>query len=975
MFRDLLEFIGYKLKRVARSRLFPLTIVFLIMFGVLVFRLFRLQIVEGEDMQAGVSQMTQRTISLSSTRGNIYDRNGNLLAYNQLVYTVTLTDTGDYSDGYAKNLMLLDLIEILDKYGEEIQTVIPVVIDNNGEFQFTASGTELQRFLRDMYGLSSVDELLEDTTEKTDENISARGVFEYLYSRYGIGYKNSRELPEEMYTVDDETALKLINIRYALAANAYQRYIPITIATDIQQTTMSDILEHADDLKGVEIAEDYIRVYNDGQYFAHVLGYTGQASTDEISELNEEAGEEKYSSGDVVGKSGIEQTMELYLQGEKGERTMYLDSLGHVMEIISETEPETGNDVHLTIDKDLTIGIYHIIEQRLAGILASKLYPGKFENTAGMGSSTRRLSLYDVYFQLINNNILDTSHFSSEDASDAEKRIYQAFQSGQDRVLAELEAELLSSNPTPYQDLDADKPDNEKFMQDYMSYVYTILDEAGYLLNDNIDTSDETYIAYRTDETISLQEFLQYALSQNWIDVSKLSLESQYTSAEETYRALVADILELARNSSRFSKKIYENLIMDDDITGCDLCLALMDQGVVEQNDEDVASLSSQTLAAAYDFLLSKISNLELTPAQLALDPCSAAVTVTDVNTGEVLAVVSYPSYDNNKLSGTVDADYYYQLINDQSSPLYNAATQAQTAPGSVFKPITAIAALESGVVTADELVETKGVFTELGLDLSCWLYSSSYETRTHGLINTVGAISGSCNYYFSEMGYRLSLDDNGNYNESKGVQAIQAFASAFGLDTTSGIEIREREPQISDTAPVPSAIGQGTHRFSNVQLARYVTALANSGTVYNLTLLDSVTDTDGNVVVDYQPEIANTTDFSASTWDTVHQGMYEVINDEVNNSAARAFEASVVAAGKTGTAEENKLRPNHANFISYAPYDNPEISVTVTIPYGYTSGRAVDVASDVYKYYYGELSLEDIQARHAVAGDVEVSD
>ena len=212
---------------------------------------------------------------------------------------------------------------------------------------------------------------------------------------------------------------------------------------------------------------------------------------------------------------------------------------------------------------------------------------------------------------------------------------------------------------------------------------------------------------------------------------------------------------------------------------------------------------------------------------------------------------------------------YYYQLINDQSSPLYNAATQAQTAPGSVFKPITAIAALESGVVTADELVETKGVFTELGLDLSCWLYSSSYETRTHGLINTVGAISGSCNYYFSEMGYRLSLDDNGNYNESKGVQAIQAFASAFGLDTTSGIEIREREPQISDTAPVPSAIGQGTHRFSNVQLARYVTALANSGTVYNLTLLDSVTDTDGNVVVDYQPEIANTTDFSASTWDT----------------------------------------------------------------------------------------------------------
>ncbi len=972
MFRELLEWMGYKLKRVTRSRLFPLTLLFLFMFGALVFRLFRLQILEGEDMQEGVSQMTQRTISLSSTRGNIYDRNGNLLAYNQLVYTVTLTDTGDYSDGYAKNLMILDLIEILDKYGEEIQTSIPVIIDGNGEFQFTASGTELYRFLRDMYGLSSVDELLEDTTEDTDENISARGVFEYLYKRYGIGYKDSRERSEDMYTVDDETALKLINIRYALAANAYQRYIPITIATDIQQTTLSDILEHSDDLLGVEIAEDYIRVYNDGQYFAHVLGYTGQASAEEIEALNEEAGEEKYSSGDVVGKSGIEETMELYLQGEKGERSMYLDNLGHVMEIISETEPETGNDVHLTIDRDLTIGIYHIIEQRLAGILVNKLYPGKFENTAGMGSSSRRLSLYDVYFQLINNNILDTSHFAAEDASDAERRIYQAFQRGQEQVLAELESELLSDNPTPYRDLDADKSDDEKFMQDYMSYVYTILEEAGYLISDNVDTSDETYIAYRTNETISLKEFLQYALSQNWIDVSKLSLDSQYTSAEETYRALVADILELARSSSRFSKKIYENLIMDDAITGCDLCLALMDQGVVEWNEEDVSNLSTQTLAAAYDFLSDKIRNLELTPAQLALDPCSAAVTVTDVNTGEVLAVVSYPSYDNNRLSGTVDADYYYQLINDQSSPLYNAATQAQTAPGSVFKPITAIAALESGVVTADEIIDTQGVFSQLGLDLSCWYYTST--GRSHGLLNMVGAISGSCNYYFSELGYRLSLDDAENYNEAKGVSAIQTFASALGLDTTSGIELQERSPQISDTAPVPSAIGQGTHRFSNVQLARYVTALANSGTVYKLTLLDSVTDAEGNIVEDYQPEIVNTTNFAASTWDTVHEGMYEVINNS-ENSASRTFQASVTAAGKTGTAEENKLRPNHANFISYAPYDDPEIAVTVTIPYGYTSARALEVASDVYQYYYGEITLEEIQNRQAVESDNYVSD
>ena len=165
MFRDLLEYLGYKIKKIATSRLFPLCILFILMFGALVYKLFQLQIIEGADKQEEyISQKTQRTISLPSTRGNIYDRNGNLLAYNQLVYTVTLTDTGDYSDGYAKNLMLLDLIGILDKYGETILTEVPIVIDSNGEFQFTASDSARLRFLRDMYGKKSVEELQSDTS-------------------------------------------------------------------------------------------------------------------------------------------------------------------------------------------------------------------------------------------------------------------------------------------------------------------------------------------------------------------------------------------------------------------------------------------------------------------------------------------------------------------------------------------------------------------------------------------------------------------------------------------------------------------------------------------------------------------------------------------------------------------------------------------------------------------------------------------
>ena len=195
-----------------------------------------------------------------------------------------------------------------------------------------------------------------------------------------------------------------------------------------------------------------------------------------------------------------------------------------------------------------------------------------------------------------------------------------------------------------------------------------------------------------------------------------------------------------------------------------------------------------------------------------------------------------------------------------------------------------------------------------------------------------------------------------------------------FGLDHKSGVEIPEMEPLISTEDPERSAMGQGSHNFTNVQLARYVAAIANKGTVFELSILDKLTDSKGNLIEDYTPEISSHIDAADTTWDTVHQGMRAVI---AQGSARSIFsDLEVEIAGKTGTAQESGNRPNHAFFISYAPYDNPEICVTVNIPYGYSSSNAANIAKNVYRNYYGFTDLETIKNTGAMdAANVNIRD
>ena len=959
MFNDLLEITREFLKKLISSRLFILGGFLFFLFCVLGVRLFNLQIVNGEEYQETYMARTERTVSLTGTRGNIYDRSGNVLAYNELSYNVVIQDNGDYETANERNRMLLLLVRILNRHGESVEGEFQVGFDSSGEMVFTsASETSRKRFLADLYGLRTIDEL-DDPEGKYPSDITAKELFASRLSYYGLDELTDEN--GEAISMTDEEALAVINIRYTMGLTAYRKYESTTIASNVSKETMTDVLENSADLLGVGIEESTIRVYNDSQYFSAIIGYIGKIWEDELETLRQSNPD--YELTDLVGKTGIEASMETYLQGKKGYQTMYVDNMGRILEIVDRQEPEAGKDLYLTLDRELQIGVYHILEQQLAGIITSKLVNRDLEDSDYSKASNIPIPVKDAYYQLINNNVLDMEAFSAPEASQVEKSIYAKYSQARERIIEAIHSELLNEDAAPLETLPED-------MFAYMQYIYSFLVSEGIIMTGQISQDADYYQAWR-DDTISLRDYLYAGIADSWIDTTKLSIESRYSGADDVYGRIVEYVMADLETDQSFAKRIYRYLINDGTITGRELCLALYSQNILAYDEGEVRMLEQNGEEYAFQFIRQKISDIEITPAQLALDPCSASCVITDVNTGEVLCLVTYPSYDNNKFSGTVDADYYNKLNNDLSLPLFNNATQAQKAPGSTFKPIMAVAALEEGVIGLTDTVDCTGRYTEITPNIRCWIYPGRHDE-----LNLEQAIQNSCNVFFAEMAHRLSTDENGNYSPERGIEMIRKYASMFGLDETTGIEIAENSPQMTTENPESSAIGQGTNAYSNVQLSRYISAVANKGTVFKLSLLDKLTDSQGNLIEDFTPAVRSQIDIQDSTWNAVHTGMRRVISD---GSASKIFnDLEVPIAGKTGTAEEvkNGHTINHAFFVSFAPYDDPEIAVTVNIPYGYSSSNAATAAKSIYRFYYGYTDLDYILNNSALSvSNVEIGD
>ena len=941
------------IKKIQLKRTTVLLMVFVLMAFILIRQIFDLQIIQGENYISEFQSRTTKTRVLKSTRGNIYDRNGTLVASNVLSYSLTFEDNGSYETTRQKNLTLngvaYKVLKILAENGDSLSHDFHIELDENGNYAFDVDeGFTLNRFRADVYGHALIDDLTEEEASATAEEM-----VDYLSGSDGFSivlYGEDAYTPEELeqYGLPQElTKQEILDIaimRYELNTNSFQRYMTVTIATNVSESTVAAVMENQDELQGIDVLEDSVRQYVDDESMGPILGYTGRASAEELETLKEQNPD--YSNDAIVGKAGIEQYMELDLQGTDGQETVTVDNLGKVLSIDEDTtvKPKAGNDVYLTIDSDWQAAIYQILKQRVAGILLNRIEAVKEFDYEGVQDAAQIvIPIYDVYNALVSNSVIDIERFSDENASETEKNLYAKFQQKQQEVFDTITNRLTAENPPAY------KEESEE-VQEYLSYICnTVLrDTLGVISSSAVDTSDSTYQAWATDESISLKEYLNYAASQNWIDISVISPEGEYLDSAEIYQSLTEYITDYLRTDNGFSKLLYKYMLLDDEISGQELCLVLYEQGVLSKEDESYQSLASGAMSA-YDFMINKISTLEIEPAQLALTPCSASAVITDVNTGKVLACVSYPGYDNNRLSNNMDTDYYSKLALDQSSPFFNKATQQTTAPGSTFKLVSAVTGMMENVINDGTYIECNGSFDLVTPPINCWNRSG------HGSLEIRGAIEQSCNVFFNMIGYQAGINDQNEFSENLSLSKLQRYASEFGLDKQTGIELSEGTPHVSDINAVPSYIGQGNHLYSTSQLARYVTAIATSGTVYNLSLLDRVTDSEGQTQETFEPSVENEmTDVPANVWEDIHDGMYRVIQTHSEFSGL-----GVSLAGKTGTAEIDYYQPNHGLFIGYAPADDPQYAIAVRIPNAFSSGNACTTANDIMEYIFG-LADED---------------
>ncbi len=965
----MLDIIWEKIKQVFTSRMFPVTIIFLSLIAVLISRMYTLQIIKGDQYEE-ISQVREtREREIKSTRGNIYDVKGKLLAYNEISYSVVLENISKIASNEELNKMLFHLITILEKYDNTIENNFGIALNEEGKLYFTVKETAEKRFKMNVYGKSNINKLSEEQVKATPDK-----VFDYLRNgdKSVAMFKISND-----YTMEE--ALKIMALRYAIFSN-WPAYNQIIIASKVSDETVAAIYENSSELPGVEIKQQSYRVYNDSIYNAHIIGYTGLVNDTEMQSMGDDSG---YNTSDMIGKLGVEKVFEEELAGTKGIETISVNSSGKYLETIKRTEPVAGKDVYLTIDSDLQKAYYKIIERVLAGILLSKINNSTNAGTRGESAKDIRIPIYDVYFALINNSVIDVTSFKADDATNLEKQVYNKYTDKRDDVLKELKSKLSSSS-------DALNSNVSEAMADYLDYIYAKLKSEGILITKQsdikdgtslltpVDINDDTYIKY-TEDKISLSKFLQYALSKNWVDLEKLEVGSSYYSTDELYEILVKHVMNSLVDDLAFQKKIYKELVYSYKLTGTEICLLLFDQGVLKYNKEDITKLENNTVSA-YSFITEKIRNIEITPAQLALDPCSASVVITDTKTGEVRAMVSYPSYDNNYFANKIDYQYYTKVNSDLSQPTISRATKQKTAPGSTFKMVTSIAALEEGVLGPQETVYDEVVFNKV-----TYQPPKDWSTSSHGKVNVTTALEVSCNYFFYEMGWRLSLNGNDSNKTAIGLEKLSKYATLLGLNKKSGIELEEAEPKSSDMDAVRSAIGQGTNNYTPVQLARYVTTVATGGTSYELTLLSKVVDKNGKVLDknELEKDKENKEDkeskskqeeeniktehidsISSTYWNLVHEGMYKVANGSRSSVSYLFKDFPVTVAGKTGTAQESRSRGNHALFASYGPYEDPEISMIAVIPNGYASSNAVELSKNLYGYYFNVDGFTDPEGK-----------
>ena len=400
---------------------------------------------------------------------------------------------------------------------------------------------------------------------------------------------------------------------------------------------------------------------------------------------------------------------------------------------------------------------------------------------------------------------------------------------------------------------------------------------------------------------------------------------------------------------------------------------------------------TSEEAVAGSDIVLTIDSNLQKVTEQAleaniqkiasggfsqTFDTKAGSCVVMNVKTGEILAMASYPNYDPADFVNGISTDKWNQYNTDPAKPLMNKAVQNAYPPGSIFKMVTAIAGLESGAVTRTEKINDTGIYAKYGKTWPCWYYTDYH--RGHGYLNVSQAIERSCNYFFYETGDRM------------GIETLAKYAKYFGLGVKTGVELPSETsgamatPEYAETVNVlwskgqtiNASIGQGLDSFSPLQMAKYVSMLANGGHDIDVSIIKSIIKPDGteasteeinnfvNQKLGLQAEQTEQLEIHQENLNAILEGMKSVTSDTTGTAYVRFQDFGISVGGKTGSAEaigENEQEVVHGWFAGFAPFEDPEIAVVVMVENGGHGNYTAEVVRDIMEEYFG-MNTQEVQ-------------
>ena len=917
-----------------KNRIFVMLCGIIVLFAIIVVRLFSLQVIHGADYEESITASVSKKLPVPAPRGNIYDRYGRPLATNTAAYCVQVDGSVTLEfDKEETQELAAALTEALWTKGETSTDSLPIT--KKAPYRFTFDGTEEEQQTRETRWKNSIG------LEKKQRDMTAEECLQWLYETY--------EAPAAFTEAQKRTYV-------SLCMSDDRNLMALTLAMKLTDFG-EEITDELPLAKEAPYSFQFNGNKNREKSWKESMGMDGEEiyfdSLQTLDYLRDYFGLPEGLPGDLIRSTlGIRYSM--YLQ-----RYQQFQTVNVATDISDKTLAyvEENQDTFPCVIID-TISL--------------REYPqGKyFSHILGYirQMTENDYALYQNDVDADGNPIYSQADIVGQDGME---KLFERELNGTDgQVLIEVDNQgrrmsvIDSTEPIPGKDL-------------FLTLDSELQKTAYDALENELRKAVLTKLTTTGKNSVSTLELFQSMINVNHISAQDMLYAEEGTVQHTVYLRLKQvhpDFDPEQEDAAEVAKEFLQDALEKGNVTVRELTLMMIEQEHLPVTSQEKADIEAG--ASPLSLIIKKLGNGEMSPADTGLDPCTGSVFVTQVGTGEVLASVTYPSYDNNELVNTFNNSYYNDLLQDGNTPLVNRPLKQKKASGSTFKMITALAGLETETITPETLITDKGIFKDTGIPYArCWIYSNT--GGTHKDLTVSHALEVSCNYFFYELAYRMGNVTTGNSANS--ITTLNEYMAAFGLNNYTGLELDEYGPTMASPAnkeravktfnpdattsqtrwtdgdTIRTAIGQSINSYTPAQITKYISTLANGGTLYKLHMVDHVQNPDGTLHSKVEETVENVITFKKENLQAVYHGMWLVSNGERGTLRGIFDDLPIDVAAKTGTAEEDKNRNSHTWFVCFAPYDDPQIAITVMIPFGENSGTpAPNVAKAIIKEYLG---------------------